>query len=351
MSKLPAPQHSTAAAIYAWHEAQAAKEKPHRWHLGASVIGHECRRHSWYVFRWALAQKFEGRMLRLFDTGKREEVRVLDELRAIGCQVWATDENGKQFTVSACDGHFGGSMDGVVQGLPEAPKTPHLFECKTHKDKSFKELLKKGIPERHRWQMQAYMTLADLPAAVYVAVNKDTDEIHIERVKYDNDLSVRVRDTAQYIIDSPEPPPRIADDAEHFVCKYCPFVSICHGDKLPEVNCRTCAHSTPIEGGQWRCEQQGRTTDCKPCDSHVYIPALVSKHLTLEDAGTNGEVTWRVNGTDKCIRQPPYKSVDMRNADGVAVLGDEFVTQMVERGAKVAPWSDLKDDLPWEATA
>ncbi len=348
MPKLPAPQHSTAEAIYQWHAAQQAKEPAHRKHLGASVIGHECKRHIWYVFRWALAQQFDGRMLRLFDTGKREESRILDELRAIGCQVWDTDENGQQFTVSACDGHFGGSMDGVVQGLPEAPKTPHLFECKTHKDKSYKALLKDGIPARHRWQMQAYMTPADLPAAVYVAVNKDTDEIYIERVKSDPDLGRRILETAQYVIDSPEPPPRIADDAEHFVCKLCPFSSICHGDKLPEVNCRTCAHSTPVENGQWRCEQQARNTDGTACDAHVYIPALVAKHLTLESAESNGAVTWRINESGKTIAQPPYKSADLRNADGGIVLGEQFVQDMVSQGARIHA---LKDDLPWEATA
>lgn len=353
MSKLPTPQHTTAQRIYELHERNA--ENGHRPHLGASVIGHECKRHLWNVFRWVKAPQFDGRMLRLFDTGKREEARVLDELRAIGCEVWDADENGQQFTVSAVRGHFGGSVDGVVQGLPEAPKTPHLFECKTHKDKSFKTLAKSGIPERHRWQMQAYMTLLGLSDAVYVAVNKDTDEIHVERVKSDPDLGARVLSTAEYVIDSPEPPVMLSDDPEHFACKLCQFHPVCHGKTLPEVNCRTCAHSTPVDDGKWRCEHHGREISTheqrKGCQAHVYIPATVSKHLTLEDAGSNGSVTWLAVETGKTISQPPYTSHDLRNADGVAVLGDEFPAQMVERGAKVAPWSDLKDDLPWDSAA
>lgn len=346
MSKLPTPQHTTAQRIYEAHERRA--DTGHRPHLGASVIGHECKRHLWNVFRWVKAAQFDGRMLRLFDTGKREEARVLDELRAIGCEVWDTDENGQQFQVSAVRGHFGGSVDGVVQGLPEAPKAPHLFECKTHKDKSFKALQKSGIPERHRWQMEAYMTLLGLSDAVYVAVNKDTDEIHVERVKSDPDLAARVLSTAEYVIDSAEPPVMLSDDPEHHVCKMCQFHSVCHGKTLPEVNCRTCAHSTPVDDGQWRCEQQGKTLTTdeqrKGCSAHVYIPATVSRHLTLEDAGSNGAVTWRAVETGATINQPPYTSHDLRNADGVAVLGDEFPRQMVERGARLAA---MKDDLPW----
>ena len=43
--------------------------------VGASSIGHKCERYLWYQFRWFFREKFNGRMLRLFDRGHREEAR------------------------------------------------------------------------------------------------------------------------------------------------------------------------------------------------------------------------------------------------------------------------------------
>ena len=76
MALLPQPQHSTVVKIYRHYEQANATFKP-RPHLGASLIGDKCERAIWYVFRWATHTKFEGRMLRLFDSGNREEFRLV----------------------------------------------------------------------------------------------------------------------------------------------------------------------------------------------------------------------------------------------------------------------------------
>ncbi|NBQ80048.1 MAG: oxidoreductase, partial [Betaproteobacteria bacterium] len=110
MAALPETQHTTAHAIVRWYE---SKPQEHRPHMGASIIGHPCARYVWLSWRWVKKAQFSGRVLRMFDTGKREESRLLEELRGIGAQVWDTDPNtGEQWRVSACDGHFGGSLDG-----------------------------------------------------------------------------------------------------------------------------------------------------------------------------------------------------------------------------------------------
>ena len=59
----------TLAAI----EKATAGVNENRTHLGASVIGRECGREVWLMFRWALDRSWGGRMLRLFARGKREE--------------------------------------------------------------------------------------------------------------------------------------------------------------------------------------------------------------------------------------------------------------------------------------
>jgi len=83
----------------------------HRTHLGASLIGDECKRKLWYVFRWVKHDKMEkegntpaenvanaGRLYRLFNRGHREEDRFIEWLEGIGVQVWADDlQNHKLF--------------------------------------------------------------------------------------------------------------------------------------------------------------------------------------------------------------------------------------------------------------
>jgi hypothetical protein len=70
--------------------------------------------------------------------------RLVADLRAAGVQVLDKDpETGRQWSVSAVRGHFGGSMDATAIGVLEAPKTWHLVEFKTHGNKSFGELKKK----------------------------------------------------------------------------------------------------------------------------------------------------------------------------------------------------------------
>ena len=87
MASLPERQHSTVAQIIQWRERQAANEQP-RPYLGASQIrGRAVPRALWYSFRWATQRQFDGRMLRLFERGQREEAVFIAELRAIGTTV------------------------------------------------------------------------------------------------------------------------------------------------------------------------------------------------------------------------------------------------------------------------
>ncbi|KKK61528.1 hypothetical protein LCGC14_3013440, partial [marine sediment metagenome] len=136
---------------------KAGDAEPTRGYLGASIIGHPCERYLWYCFRQCCSSDFSGRMYRLFETGDREEGRMAANLRSIGCEVHDHDDVGKQFEVSALGGHFSGHMDGCALGIPEAPKTWHVLEFKTHNAKSFKKLEKEGVQKskpQHFSQMQ-----------------------------------------------------------------------------------------------------------------------------------------------------------------------------------------------------
>ncbi len=348
MAALPQPQHTTLQAVLQWWESHPDE---HRAHLGASLIGLACSRRLWYGFRWAERERFSGRLLRLFNTGKREEARVGDELRGIGCEVHM-DDGDAQWRVSACGGHFGGSMDGAVLGLPEAPKAWHVLEIKTHSAKSWADLAKKGVQEakpQHYAQMQTYMHLAGVDRALYYAVNKDTDDLHIERVPYDKSFAEQLVDKAARVIAASEPPPRLSDEPAWFECKFCPFHALCHGTALPEVNCRTCAHSTAEtrrEHGTWTCSggtgrglvtlplaHQRMTHDC-----HRFIPALLAQ--VAEPVDSDGDaVTYRTPAGAEFANgpRPGFTSAEIV-AGGIAAVTDQTTRQLCEQfpTAKVA---------------
>lgn len=137
LDELLPKQTPTVEAIFAFHKRKGDAETQ-RGYLGASIVGHECERFLWFVFRGVVREETPGRVYRLFETGDLAEARFVAELRAIGCTVYDRDEKGEQFSVEALGGHLSGHTDGVVVGLPEAPKTPHVLETKTKNAGNFR---------------------------------------------------------------------------------------------------------------------------------------------------------------------------------------------------------------------
>lgn len=273
-------------------------------HLGASLIGRSCERQLWYTFRWAKVPQHEPRMLRLFARGQREEAALIALLRAAGVTVHEVDPaTGRQFSFGA--GHFGGSMDGACVGLPDAPKTWHVVEFKTHGKKSFDALERDGVrkakPE-HWAQMQCYMAWTGMLRALYMAVCKDDDRLHLERVDYDADAAEALFAKAQRVIDAAEPPPRVSDDPAWYECKWCDYADLCHGQAVPVPHCRTCLHATPEPNGTWSCarHQAGDIPiqwQKRGCDAHRYIPALLSNWAEVVDADEeNNLVAYALRG-------------------------------------------------------
>ena len=280
MAELPLTSCPTRDAIFAAYEADTSDG--FRSHLGASLIGKECERALWYDFRWTTKAKFPGRVLRLFETGHLAEARLVQNLRRTGATVLEVDpETGRQFRVQAHGGHFGGSLDGVAINLLEAPKTWHVLEFKTHSAKSFADLAAKHVRQskpQHFAQMQIYMSLTGLTRALYVAVNKDNDDLYIERVELDTAVSTRLLEKAQRVIFAATPLPRISEDPSWYQCRLCDHAEVCHGKQAAEINCRTCLHATPIDGG-WHCARHNKSltevNQRTACTHHLYLPPLV----------------------------------------------------------------------------
>ena len=315
---------ATVEAIYRTYEEKRKAEKP-RAYLGASIIGHHCDRYLWFQFRGACAPTFTGRMLRLFETGNMEEKRIIRELKEIGVQV---EGESPQIAIEAIGGHFRGHLDGMGLGIPEAPKTWHVLEFKTHNSKSFAKLEKEGVQKSnpmHYAQMQVYMGCTQTTRALYVAINKDTDDIYTERVRFDSAEFARLMRRALDVISAITPPPRCADRPDDFRCKFCDASEICWPAKgtvpLPCQSCRTCCHATPETGedmaGKWTCAKGYPMEHGETCRAHLLIPDLIP-WAEVVDAGAD----W----------------IMFRNHDG----GEEWV-----HGAKGKSTADLIKVLPF----
>lgn len=249
MPKISEHTQPIAASIYQHWESHSSNE--HRDHLGASVIGERCDRRVWFAFRWFKRPNFPGRILRLFDTGKREELRLTTDLRNIGIELYDADpDTGEQINVKY-GRWIGGSLDGMARKVPLGGDRWHVVEMKTHNDKQFQILKKKGVQESHRKhyiQMQIYMHLTGVDRALYVAKNKNDEEIYTERIHHDPALAAYELQRADRISLSRGRPTPIANNPADYRCKLCPFHGLCYTGDTPDKNCRTCKHWNPEDG-------------------------------------------------------------------------------------------------------
>lgn len=257
-----------------------------RSHLGASQIGKECDRALWLGWRWSFTRYFQPRILRLFNRGHQEEARFLAMLDMIGVQFFQPAD-GSQERISDHGGHFGSALDGVLWNVPECPGEWILGEFKTHNTKSFCDLIVKGVqvskPE-HYAQMQTCMARRGIYKTLYLAVNKNDDDIFGQIVGYDGAVARSFLLRGRDIIEAREAPKRLSEDPSNFKCSICDGKQRCHfpGHTPPPINCRTCKHSgADIENGIWVCDLKSIVLDkvaqLAGCSSHDPIPALVER--------------------------------------------------------------------------
>ena len=153
-------------------------------------------------------------------------------------------------------------------------------------------------------------------------------------------------DKARNIIVAPEPPERISDNPAWYQCKMCSYHENCHGQKVAEVNCRTCVSLTPLmetNEGLWKCERYGVLVDTehqrKGCRSHLFIPPLINfaKPINagddwVENEGTTGDnqgVKFKNVSADKTDKGC-YSSWEIANCDP-SMLGNEDIDEIRER--------------------
>jgi CRISPR/Cas system-associated exonuclease Cas4 (RecB family) len=312
MAELPPVQSQTVAAIYAAREA----ENKHWDSIGLPIgeLGSDCDAALWFTFRLASEpETLTGQKLRLFETGHIEEARLIADLRRINersptdierlgdaardvVDVMDIDpETGRQFKVYLIGGHVRGKLDGMATGIPEAPKKRHVIECKSHNDKSFKLLVKSGVklskPGHYR-QCLIYMHRTGIDRCLYLAVNKNTDEVYSERLRYDPVEALTLISRLERVIRSNRLPPKISEDQTKWPCTLCKHNEVCSGQVFGRNHCRTCLHSSPCidegsDDARWHCSRFGKDLSVEEqrsgCPAHLYLPDVVPGEQT--DAG------------------------------------------------------------------
>lgn len=302
MAIIPVVQSQTSRAIDKACEAMLAENRARSLTLRCSSIGEPCDRRLWYALHWAHAEEtHEGRVLRIFDNGHSREARLIEFLRAAGMIVHDRDPStGAQLTVDLADGWLPGSCDGVIEGVPEAPKTAHLLEIKTMKESRYRAWRRKGVKEsdpKYWTQMQCYMHGLNLTRALFLVENQDTREIEIERIEYDPVAAAQIETRAMRIAKSEHPPARVSDDPAWFQCRFCPAREVCHAGVAPLRTCRTCMAAEMSRPGLLEC---GRTMEplspaeqATGCGAHLYLPDLVDGEVVDADVDA-GRITYRM---------------------------------------------------------
>jgi len=340
MTKIPKRIDLVAEAIDKHHKDAQDAPRPH---MGASGLGHHCDRWIWLSFRWAVREEFPGRIKRLFRRGHNEEATIQADLEAIGIKF---EDTGTDQQFVDLGGHLGGSTDGIaVSGIPGGGMQKHVVEYKTHALKSFNDLEIKGVEKSkpvHYAQMQLYMHGLGMKRALYVAVCKNDDRIYTERIKYDPDTAQSLLDRGQRLSTAERMPDPISADPSWYQCKLCPAHDFCHGSKLTkQVNCRTCARSTPMPNGKWACARWD-ANDVAPehqatgCEAHVLHPDLVP--WPIKDSNHPDEAVYEIDGKD--VRNGEPDAFTFSSAELIAVNGD-VVHDIVIEARKAFPGSRI----------
>lgn len=290
-----------------WRALERDNTEAPRTYLGASAVGAECERQLWYTFRHVGREKFPGRVLRLFETGHLEEARFARDLRSIGIEVEDVDPvTGRQWAYSAFGGHGRGHGDGRVRGVPGFPDDEWmLVEMKTHSAKSFAHMQAHGVyasKPQHYAQMQIYMHLGKFQHGLYLAKNKDDDDLYMEVVPYCEDDAKHLMARWGRIIFAEDPPAQVSGNPAVPPCRWCPLKDHCHGGAPAAVSCRTCAHARPEQDGSWFC-QAGHKFGRSGCEHHQYHPHLVPLS-TAERIHADGTIEYRSRNGRKFSNGP-----------------------------------------------
>lgn len=237
------PDEAAQAIARALDDAQAkrAAGATPRSYLGASIIATPCNRALSYRYTNTPpdpGRAVTGRAQRIFDIGHASEELMAQWLAEAGFEISRADqETGQQYRFTAIGGRISGAVDGIVRSGPLG-RWPAVWEAKSLKNSRWKKVQEEGLKQSepiYYGQVQVYqaaMRLTENPA-LFTALNKDTAEIYVELVPYDEDHAGWLLERAVTITSraDPEQEERLGRTADDFVCRWCDWRERCWRSK------------------------------------------------------------------------------------------------------------------------
>jgi hypothetical protein len=242
--------------------------------VAMSTIGDSCDRKLWFNLHWISEPEIINvRIKNLFATGTRAEDFIIKDLEKVDIKI-----TNRQEEIWAAMGHAHGFTDGRANDVPEAPKTQHLLEIKTHNLKYFKKLQKEGIRvgfPKHYAQCQRYMKALKLKRTLYVGYCKDDSAYYTERLRYDPGYAADLVRKEEGIVLATVPPINKFHKG-WFECTWCRHNQVCYENKPVAKNCRTCYNVDKAKDGKWICTLNGEheiphEVQLTGCDYHKPI--------------------------------------------------------------------------------
>tara|TARA_B110000046_G_scaffold10626_1_gene10637 strand:- start:45050 stop:45862 length:813 start_codon:yes stop_codon:yes gene_type:complete len=233
--------------------ADEKREKARRY-LGASIIGTACEAVLGFNLRGFPNEPPNPRLKRIFNLGHiLEDVVVKDLKEKAKLRLWEVDAlTGKQHTYQEWGGHIVCHTDGLVED--ESDGTVMVLEIKSMNDASFSKFKKSGVKVSHPQyfgQVQMMMGMGELQQTLFVAINKNNCEYHVEVVDFDDFEYSFIKSKIERALSGQVR--KISTDETDWRCKGCFKRGVCWGDKEVVPSCPTCAFSLPRPDGKWQC--------------------------------------------------------------------------------------------------
>ncbi len=234
-----------------------ASQQDPRDYLGISSIGGECWRKIWYSYRFPLEKiRMDAKSIRRINDGHEGEAKMRDILNALP---YVTVEE-SQKTIG---NHFiKGHVDGIIHITEEDVTHTFVWEHKQTNENSFKTLARKLLQEKGKelleWnatyyaQAQLYMHFTNIKQH-YLTVGTPglTDYIQVITA-YCEEFAKACLSKAEDIMNMSFAPGKVSHDPAFYLCGWCSYKDVCHGDKELNRHCRTCKF-VDSRNANWTC--------------------------------------------------------------------------------------------------
>lgn len=239
--------HPMTAEVYAAIE---KNERDSRGYLGMSIIGKPCMREVWMNWRQFTGAAFDGRVLMIFEFGRKIEEQIIKGLRLAGYRLSHAHPDA-QLSFRDHGGFFAGHSDGEIflHGKGDA-----VLECKSANKDRFKEFQKNGVKEtspEYYAQVQCYMKYSGRSWCLFVIMCKDNCDLHFEEIPFiEADAKEQIGKASRIIQTHNDDgnvfiPDGISQDKDHVDCKWCRYKTPCHEPKeaiQTTKSCRSCSY-------------------------------------------------------------------------------------------------------------